>query len=206
MKTEAEDVERLERAILTEAREAAEQIRSEAKTKADAIRARGRDQADAERTAILDRARADAERIRSQTAASAQLRARTLELARREELLERVFKEARAKLSEVQNRPDYDQVAKMLLREALVQLSVRKANIRCDERTLRSLKGKALEEISRELDGDFTMTDMIAEGTGVMVDADDGRLHYDNTLETRLGRLQGSLRSPVFRVLQGEKP
>jgi vacuolar-type H+-ATPase subunit E/Vma4 len=47
---------------------------------------------------------------------------------------------------------------------------------------------------------------MIAEGTGVMVDADDGRLHYDNTLETRLGRLQGSLRSPVFRVLQGEKP
>jgi vacuolar-type H+-ATPase subunit E/Vma4 len=43
------------------------------------------------------------------------------------------------------------------------------------------------------------------EGTGVVVDASAGKLHYDNTLETRLSRLQNSLRSSVYKVLMGEK-
>jgi vacuolar-type H+-ATPase subunit E/Vma4 len=38
------------------------------------------------------------------------------------------------------------------------------------------------------------------------VDAADGKLHYDNTLETRLHRLEGTLRSSVYKVLIGEKP
>lgn len=204
MKTEVEDVDRLERAILTEARDAADQIRAEAKTKADAIRKRGQEQAERERKAILDRAQTDAERLRGQGVASAQLKARSLELTRREELLDRVFKAAKEKLSEIEKRPDYDQIAVMLLREALIQLKVTKAEIRADERTLKSLKGKALTEISSELGGDFTVADALEDGMGVIVDAADGKIHYDNTLETRLRRLQGDLRSPVYKVLMGE--
>jgi V/A-type H+-transporting ATPase subunit E len=206
MKTEVEDIERLERAILTEARDAADQIRSEAKAKADAIRKRGQDQAEAERRAILDRAQKDAERLRGQSVATAQLKARSLELTHREQLLDQVFKAATAKLPEVQKRPDYDQIAVMLLREALVQLRVKEAELRADERTLKSLEGQPLDEISKELGGNFTVADPLEEGTGVVVDAAGGKIHYDNTLETRLGRLQGSLRSSVYRILMGEKP
>ena len=49
------------------------------------------------------------------------------------------------------------------------------------------------------------MGDVLEEGTGVIVDASDGHLHFDNTLETRLSRLQSSLRSSVYHVLMGEK-
>jgi vacuolar-type H+-ATPase subunit E/Vma4 len=205
MKSEAQDIEMLERAILTEARENADQIKAEAKEKVEAIRKRGQERAEAERKAILERAQQDAERLRSQAVATAQLKARSLELARREQLLDRVFKAAKEKLPELQKQPEYDQIAAMLLREALSQLNVKKAEIRADEITQKSLKTGALDEISRELDGEFAITGTLEEGTGVVVDAAEGKLHYDNTLETRLRRLQGDLRSSVYRVLTGEK-
>ena len=204
MKTETQDIEMLERAILTEARDEAEQIKAEAKEKAEAIRKRGQERAEAERKAILDRAREDVERLRGQAVATAQLKSRSLELAHREQLLERVFKAVKENLPHVQKRPDYDQIAAMLLREAITQLRVNKADIRADETSQKSLKN-ALKDISKELDGEFSIGDALEEGTGVVVDAADGKLHYDNTLETRLNRLQSTLRSSVYQMLTGEK-
>jgi vacuolar-type H+-ATPase subunit E/Vma4 len=206
MKTEVEEIDMLERAILTEARDEADQIKAEAKEKVDAIRKRAQEQAEAERKTILDRARQDAERLRSQAVATAQLKARSSQLAHREQLFDRVFKTVKEKLSDVQKRPDYDQIAAMLLREALTQLRVNKAEVRGDETTQRSIQKSALEEISRELNGQFTIGSVLEEGTGIAVDAADGKIYYDNTLETRLSRLQSTLRASVYKVLIGEKP
>lgn len=204
MNTEAQDIEMLSRAILTEVRDEAEQIKAEAKEKADAIRKRAQEQAERERKAILDRAREDAERLRGQGVATAQLKARSLQLTNREQLLDRVFQTAREKLSEIPKRSDYDEIAALLLREALVQLRVNKANIRADKTTQGILEKKALREISKELNGQFTSAEPLEEGIGVVVDAADGRLNYDNTLETRLNRLEGTLRSAVYKMLIGE--
>jgi V/A-type H+-transporting ATPase subunit E len=204
MNTEAQDIEMLSRAILTEVRDEAEQIKAEAKEKAEAIRRRAQEQAEQERKAILDRAREDAERLRGQAVATAQLKGRSLQLTSREQLLDRVFKTVRERLPEIQNRPDYEEIATQLLREALVQLRVNKAQVRADKTTERSLKKGMLRELSRELNGQFESGDELEEGIGVIVDAADGRLHYDNTLETRLQRLEGSLRAAVYKVLIGE--
>jgi V/A-type H+/Na+-transporting ATPase subunit E len=206
MNNAAQDIEMLSRAILTEAREEAEHIKAEAKEKAEAIRKRAQEQAEQERKAILDRAREDAERLRGQAVATAQLKARSLQLTSREQLLDRVFKTVKEKLSDVQKRPDYDQIAALLLREALVQLRVNKAEIRADKTTQNILEKSALGEISKELKGQFTSAGTIEEGTGIVVDAADGKLHYDNTLETRLSRLEGTLRSSVYKLLIGETP
>ena len=205
MNTEAQDIEMLSRAILTEVRDEAEQIKAEAKEKAEAIRKRAQEQAERERKAILDRAREDAERLRGQGVATAQLKARSRQLTNREQLLDRVFQTAREKLSEIQKRSDYDEIATLLLREALVQLRVNKANIRADKTTQGILEKKALREISKELNGQFTSAEPLEEGIGVVVDAADGRLNYDNTLETRLNRLEGTLRSAVYKMLIGEQ-
>ena len=204
MKTEVEDIEMLERAILTEARDEADQLKDEAKKKVDAIRKRAQEQAEAERKAILDRAREDAERLRSQAVATAQLKSRSLQLEHREQLLDRVFKAVKEKLPEIQKRPGYYQIAAMLLREAITQLRVDKAEVSADEATQKSLK-KSLDEISKELNAELTIGDVLEEGTGVVVDAADGKLHYDNTLGTRLNRLQSPLRSSVYQLLIGEK-
>jgi V/A-type H+-transporting ATPase subunit E len=206
MNTQVEDIEMLERAILSEARDEADQIKAEAKEKVDAIRKRAQERAEAERKAILDAARQDVERLCGQAVATAQLKARSVQLAHREQLLDRVFKTVKEKLPEVQKRPDYDQIAAMLLREALVQLRVNKAEIRADKVTQNSLEKSALGEISKELKGQFTMGAALEEGIGVIVNAADGKLHYDNTLETRLNRLQSTLRASVNKVLLGEKP
>ena len=205
MKTEAQDIEMLARAIMTEAREEADQLKADAQEKAEAIQKRAQEQAEAERRAILDRAREDAERLRGQSVATAQLKARSTQLTHREQLLERVFKAVKEKLPEVQNRADYEEIIAMLLREALTQLKVNKANVRADEATLKILKKGALRDISKELDGEFKDGDVLEEGTGIVVDAADGKLHYDNTLETRLRRLQGTLRSGVYQLLTGDK-
>ena len=206
MNTKVQDIEMLERAILTEARDEAEQIKAQAKEKVEAIRKRAQEQAEQESKAVLARAREDTERLRSQAIATAQLKARSLELAKREELLDRVFKTVRERLAEIEKRPDYDQIATLLLREALVQLRVNKAQIKADKTTKAILEKKALREISKELNGDFTFTGTLEEGTGVVIEAADGKLNYDNTLETRLDRLEGTLRSAVHKVLIGEKP
>ena len=205
MKTEAQDIEMLERAIMVEANEEAAELLAEAKEKAAAIRKRAQAEAEAERKAILDRAKQDADRLRSQASATAQLKSRSSQLEEREKLLDGVFEEVKKQLDAIKKRPDYDVIATLLLREALTQLRVNKAEIKADELTQKALKKGTLDEISKELNGEFTLSGALEEGTGVVVDAADGKIHYDNTLETRLSRLQSALRSSVHKVLMGEK-
>lgn len=200
-----EEIETLSRAILKEAQVDAEQLKEEATAKADAIRQRAQEQAERERKEIINRARQEAERLRSQSQASAQLRARTIQLESREKLLDRVFQAAREKLPEIQKRPGYDQLAATLLGEALRQLKVSKAEIHADKVTQDLLNKGSINEISRELNGEYTLGDPLEEGLGVVIDAAEGRIHYNNTLETRLDRLQSSLRSSVHKILMGEQ-
>lgn len=202
MKSVDEDIELLARAIMVEAREDAERLHAEAKAKAEAIRKRAQEQAELERKAILDRAKEEADRLRSQVSATFQLKARSMQLEQREKILREVFDEVRRRLDSVKKRPDYADIATMLAREALIQLNAKEAEIRADEVTQKALK---LDELAKELNGKFSFGKPLEEGAGVVVSAAGGKLFYDNTLETRLNRLQGSLRSSVYKVLMGEK-
>lgn len=202
MKSVEEDIELLARAIMVEARQEAEQLQAEAREKADAIRKRAQQEAESDRKEILARAKEDADRLRSQSSATSQLKARSMQLEQREKLLNEVFEKAREQLSSVKARSDYGEIAMMLAREALTQLKAGEAEVRADETTQKALK---LDVLSRELNGKFTFGKKLEEGTGVVVNAAGGKLHYDNTLETRLDRLHGSLRSSVYKMLMGEK-
>ena len=201
MNSESRDIDLLARAIMAEAHDEATQVLAEAKEKAEAIRRRAQEQAESERKEILDRAKQDAERLRSQTSATAQLKSRSFQLGEREKLLDGVFTEVKKRLETVKDRKDYGAIAAMLAREALTQLKVDQAEIRADEATRKALN---LNELSKELNGKFSFSDPLEEGTGVVVSAASGKLSYDNTLETRLSRLQSTLRSAVHKVLMGE--
>lgn len=205
MKPEEENIENLSRAILFEAQADAEQIKAEAGEKAEAIRKQAQQRAESVRSEIMERAKQEAERIRSQVVATAQMKARTLQLEHREKLLDKVFDTAKEKLSALQKRPDYDKVVIELVREAIDQLKVDQAEVRVDAVSQKSLNEKALSELSSDLKIKLSVGKALDEGTGIIVDADNGRLHYDNTLETRLSRLQGALRSAVYHVLMGER-
>ncbi len=205
MKPEDENIEALSRAILRDARAEADELQDEARAKAEAIRQRAQAEAESERKVILERAQQDAERLRSQAVATAQLKARTMQLEHREKLLDKVFETAHERLSTIQKRADYDKLAAQLLKEAIAQLNADVADVRADGVTERFLKSSTAEKVSKELNAKINFGKSLESGTGVMVDASGGRLHYDNTLESRLSRLQSSLRSAVYQVLMGEK-
>jgi vacuolar-type H+-ATPase subunit E/Vma4 len=204
MTTAEENVHMLSRAILGEAEDETKQLKAEAQSKADGIRQRAQVQADRERQVILERAAQEADRLRSQAIATAQLKARAAELQHREQLLEQVFDGVKQQLSSVIRRKDYDQIAVHFVRETVEQLRAGKAEIRADKVTQKVLTPQLLEKLSKELHTELLMGKTLEQGTGVVVQAADGHLNFDNTLETRLARLRGALRSDVYQVLMGE--
>ena len=204
MRSLDENIESLSRAMIGEAKAEAEQITASAQAKADEIRQRARQQADGERAVILDRARQEAERLRGQVVATTQMKARTIELEHREKLLDSVFDAARKQLSSIEQWSDYNQIAHKLLQEAIQQLGASKIQVRTDKQTQKALAKQGLEQLSTELSTEIILGKPLSQGLGVISETVDGHLQYDNTLETRLDRLQNGLRSPVYRILIGE--
>jgi vacuolar-type H+-ATPase subunit E/Vma4 len=204
MKSPDENIKVLSRAVLSDAREDAEHAISEAKAKAENIRQNAKETAEAERSKILEQANREADRVRSQAVAVAQLKARTMQLEQREKLLDSVFSAARQKLTAMQRDSDYEQVAERLLQEALTQLSASTVKVRADRTTQEIFTTSMLEKLSKDLKVNIQLEKPLERGTGVIVETVDGHRQYDNTLETRLKRMQDSLRTSVYHILMGE--
>ncbi len=194
----------LSEAVLSEARSEAEKILAEARVSAEKIQREAQEQADGEYKAIIERAEQNAERIRRQSIASAQLNARTLQLAQREKLLMKVFDAANQQLSSIQQWSDYGEISKSLLREALTNLNAKSVQVHADETAQKFFTDQVLKKLAGELKMELRLGEPLIGFTGVIIEAEDGRLRYDNTLETRLSRLQASLRTSVYHVLMGE--
>jgi len=199
-----ENVEALSRAILSDVQIESERVKTEAQSNVDAIKQRAQTQADAESKAILEQASQEAERIRSQVIATAQLKARSLELANREKLLDNVFMAVKQKLPSILQRNDYLQIVLQLVREAVNQLNAEKAELHLDKYTQTLLTNLELEKISKEIKAELSIGRTLENGIGVSVESANGHLLFDNTLDTRLNRLQNGLRSSVYRLLIGE--
>ncbi len=198
------NIEMLSQAVLREAQAESEKRLESAREKVDAIWRRAREQAEAERRSILEKADSEKERLRQQALATAQIRARTIQLDHREKLLQRVFEVARQQLPSIQEWSDYDKIACILLREAVTNLHTGVVKIRADKTTLGYLTISVLEKMSKELDVKLLVGEPLTDGIGVIAETEDGRRRYDNTLQTRLSRMRDTLRSPVYHVLIGE--
>jgi len=204
MRSLAENIESLSRAVLSEASAEAELILADARAKADAILQRAQEQAMAECAEIIDRAQLEAARLRGQTVATTQMKARTMELEHREKLLDSVFSSVREQLSSIQLWTDYSQICQRLLREALTQLKTDNVVVRADKKTMTSLTNQVLAETAKQFNVHLTVGEPLVDRIGISLETADGHLQYDNTLETRLSRLQNNLRSPVYHLLIGE--
>jgi vacuolar-type H+-ATPase subunit E/Vma4 len=199
-----ENIKALQQAIMEDAAGEAEQVLADAQARAETVRAEAEAQTNAERDMRLQRARQAAEIARGQAAASAQIEAQTLRLKRREQLLERVFADARRQLASAPQWPDYPEVARRLAREAIEMLRADEIVVRTDAATSPALGERVLGELAQELGVRLSAGEPLSRGTGVVVETADGHRRYDNTLESRLARMQDSLRTPVYRILAGE--
>jgi vacuolar-type H+-ATPase subunit E/Vma4 len=197
-------IEDLTRAIMNEAQAECDDLRQEAKKKAEVIRQHARAEAERARVEILDKASAEAERLQGQAAATAQLKARSKELEQREQVLDQIFSTASSNLPTVFQRRDYPEIAVELVGEALRQLQAPSAQIRADEQTLKLLTPGVLQTLSKDFGVELSLGSPLKRGIGVIVQTPEGRLQYDNTLETRLERMKPALRPTVYHLLRGE--
>jgi vacuolar-type H+-ATPase subunit E/Vma4 len=78
------------------------------------------------------------------------------------------------------------------------------AKVRADKTTQEIFTTGMLEQLSKELKVKIQLGELLEQGTGVVVETVDGHRQYDNTLETRLKRMQDMLRTPVNHILMGE--
>ena len=197
-------IEALTQAILGEAKTETEDLHKRAQEQAELIRLRAREAAARESSAILDQAKEEVRRLHGQKAATAQMKARSLELEHREQRLEKIFEAAAKRLQEIPRRKDYGAIATQLAREAILQLKAPAVELRMDDVTRGAITKEAIEALAKETGSKLSIGKPLDSGTGVFAATADGRLHFDNTLETRLRRMQGSIRSSVHRVLLGE--
>ena len=203
MRAEIEGLQALSSAVLSKAQSEATRIVGDAKSKAESLLEQARKQAETEKKQLLERAAQDAEQIRKRSTVSAQLKAQTMRLAHREKLLDAVFEAARGQLASVQERDDYDQIVRRLVRGAVRSLRSDSARVWADSRTRAMLTDDVLKELSGDLGVKLELGPELEHRTGVIAETLDGRRRYDNTLETRLERRKGALRGPVYRLLTG---
>jgi len=204
MSTKQNNIEALERAIVEEANEEAHQIHTEAQAEIERIQRDVRVRIKAEEERILQRAEKDAQSIRSHSLAAAQLDAQNTKLRRRELLLQSTFDKARERLTSVPQRPDYQQILRLLVTEAIHHVGAHDVTIRADRSTVDCLSHEFLTEIEQELGVKLAVGQPLERGAGVIVETPDGHRRYDNTLDTRLDRMQNGLRTLVYRILMGE--
>jgi V/A-type H+-transporting ATPase subunit E len=206
MSPEQNDIQALGNAIMEEARQKVNQILADAQAQADSIHQQAQVQADTEREAILQRAREEAQALHEHTIAAAQLEAQRLKLKRREQVLERTLADARQQLASAPQWPDYEQIAKRLVREAVEHLGTGEVLVRADVGTRKMLDDQVLANLGRELGVRLRAGEALAQSTGVVLETPDGHRRYDNTLETRIARMRDGLRTPAYHILMGETP
>lgn len=196
-------IQALENAIMAEANREARQILEEARTKADRIKRESQLETEIECKTIIQQARVEAEMMQGHAAAAAQLEAQTLKLQRREQLLVSVLSAARQRLSAVTQWPEYGDIARELIREAAAKLNTDELLIHTDATTQAVLTDAVLSELSATLAVRLTRGEQLLSGVGVVLETPNGHRRYDNTLETRMQRIQESLRTDIYHILRG---
>jgi V/A-type H+-transporting ATPase subunit E len=201
-----QDLDTLTQAITREAERDRQRILGDGQARAEAIRAQMQVQVAEETAQLVQAAEAKAARAKQETLGAAGLEAQALKVRMRESLLEQVFGRASGAFQTPTQWQDYAAILESLVTEAVEHLGGGKLVVRADEDTLTVLDQALLDRISQATHSELSLGSILLEATGVVVESPDGHVRYDNTLQTRLGRMRAALRAPVYRVLVGDEP
>ncbi|HOU14609.1 MAG TPA: V-type ATP synthase subunit E family protein [Anaerolineae bacterium] len=197
-------VQVLEQAIIEIAQQEAQVILDEAKAKADSIRKQAQADAAVESERIRQAAQQTATHHVAQAIARAQLEAQMLKLQRREQLLSRTFDKVREQLPLIPQHTDYRMIVQRLISEAVAHLGDEAFIVQADAVTNHVLDDAFLKDLAQTLNVHLERGAPLETGTGVVLSTANGHRRYDNTLETRLTRIQNDVRTTVFHILTGE--
>ena len=186
--------------IRRQAQQRALAIEQEAEKQASAILAETASQIQQSAGEVDRKAARQAEQEARQIRARGELEARRLLLTSRETLLERVWKQAEARLRALVHSPNYRDVLKRLALEAAGELAEREITLAADATGHDLLTPEVLESWSAESGITFRRSAQPAAAWGGLL-ASSGRIQCDNTFATRLALTSKTRREDVFQLL-----
>ncbi|MBN2046415.1 MAG: hypothetical protein JW750_01130 [Anaerolineaceae bacterium] len=198
------NIQILSRTVLRNAQIEAKKILAEAEEKVNEIKQQAAAEREMEYRQFIDAARQDSNLIKNKNIASAQAEAQMRWLVQREELINQVFDESLKQLPRIADQDDYAEIVTSLIREAVFQLNDPQAQICLDAKADQLVGDEQISQIAAESGVSITRGEPLAKGTGAVAMTLDRHRQFDNTLEARLRRQQGSLRLTVYKILVGE--
>lgn len=200
-------IDELCHAILSQAREQAQEHLRQAQERVSAIHEQAEKEALTAKDAILEETRRGLALEKQRALAAAELEVRQQALKRREEQIAQVFEAAGRRLEELRRSTAYSEVLRLLIREAAETLGNRELLVSVVPEDAAALSQGLLDQIARELGAEALRlgAPAVGGGGGAIVSDSSGRMRVDNTFAQRLERSKDLLRSAVHDMLTQER-
>lgn len=186
-------------AELEKAEKTAEQKKESAKGKADRIRREAE-----------ERAATRIEQLKQNNASAIELQKKRIRLRHREDQVNDILSKVREKCHQMIEDDDYRNFIKGWIKEAVLGLDTDTAVLSTSEREQQFITKNLIGAIEKEIQNDHGKTVTIeideqpARDQGVVARSKDGRLEYNNLIESRIHRNHAQIRRMIYRTLYGE--
>jgi V/A-type H+-transporting ATPase subunit E len=190
-----EDVQKEAQAIIFKAENEAKQTLKTAKEKADE-----------DYQTIIAQAKGKAENERRKITSVTEVEIRNRLLETKGELVDAAFEKTFDKLEKFTATKDYSDYLLNLIEQAAKQINSKNLLVQVNAKDKFLLKQTALNVLGKKLNCKLTFSDKTEEFIGgCKIETEDGKMTYDNTLDSKLRELKPALRVEVAKILFGEE-
>jgi len=186
----------------------AETLRSDSKKEAKRRKLYAQKQAESILNDAREKAETQAEKIRTHTLAGVNLEAKRRSLHVLDELYDEIVEKARTRMQAALEEKDYDRILLDLIVEAAIGLGAPAASVNASQREREIISRKLLDDAQQEVKT-FTgknvrlilSEDAPLLGQGIILKSEDGRIAYNNQIETRMKRMASEIRKTIHNRL-----
>jgi V/A-type H+-transporting ATPase subunit E len=190
--------------IMSEAQGKADIIMQDANAEIATITANAEKTAESEKNKILDNGKKQSDMRYQQIISEAKMNARRAELGAKEEVIEAAFTKATDELKSIASSgsDEYDDSLSKMIKEAVDELGSKDLIIQLNEADTNKFKSQLDSSSTFKIDDiTFQLGEPIDTIGGAIVKTKSGDIEVNNTIESRLERYKGVLRSEVADVL-----
>jgi V/A-type H+-transporting ATPase subunit E len=189
---------------MSEAQGKADIIMQDANAEIATITANAEKTAESEKNKILDNGKKQSDMRYQQIISEAKMNARRAELGAKEEVIEAAFTKATDELKSIASSgsDEYDDSLSKMIKEAVDELGSKDLIIQLNEADTNKFKSQLDSSSTFKIDDiTFQLGEPIDTIGGAIVKTKSGDIEVNNTIESRLERYKGVLRSEVADVL-----
>ncbi len=204
----AKDKEALISGIEADANTEVERILAEARKQADEKRKYSAQKVESILAEARQKAQEQAQKIKHRIIADAELEVKRRFLRLRNTIMHDIIEKVKARLNAIIHEENYRDVLVNWIAEAAIGLDVESAEINASQKELVLIDNKLLLEVSEKVKKQTSKQISLAlsntsplESQGVVLTSSDGRIAFNNQVETRLLRKQREIRTMIYNEL-----